>query len=674
MARRRRRTDPEKNSNSEKNSKQIEGGSARGWIVILVLGAAFLAFANSALNGFAYDDRTQILRNELIRDFSNLPTALKTEVWFWRVQQNKDLLSEDKPTTPYYRPAFIVYLMMGWALFQTWAPGWHFASIVLHLFVVYLVFRLFERVTGRLKLAAIASLLFALHPLRSESVAWISGITDPLLAVLIVPAFYFYVLYREGRGRKELAFSVGLFFLATFTKEPAVALPILIACYELFLANQDRPFMERLKPALAYSLLFILVAAIYFFMRYRALGFWLNDPAFARHTPEHVLLTIPLVIWKYIGLLFWPVNLSLYHWTPVVTSPLSFRFILPVIGLAGLAVALYPLRKSPITRFGIMWFAVNLLPVLNLGAFDANFLVQERYLYIPAIGFSLLIAMTLEKLPWERWLPLGRRQLAQTAGVTAICLLLTVKTFAQNSVWKDDLSLYTHGAESAPDQPIAHLVLAYHYIRRADQRPEKLVELLERYMKLEPNDVAVIANLAAARLQLFELTMDRSHIDRSIGLSERGLRLDPSRPELWDTLGHAHTYDTELKNYDRARACFTQALRIEPRMAISSFHMGATYFKQGDYANALLFLETARKQQEDFPDTHLFLGYTYANLRRLQDAANSLSRFLELKPNALDAARHQQELEKIRAQLQQAGKNVEDARRRATTNAQRRPQ
>lgn len=648
----------------EKRVKESTQGSARSVVLSLVLAATFLTFVNSIANGFAYDDRTQILRNDLIKSFANVSTAMKTEVWFWRVQQNKDLLSEDKPTTPYYRPAFMVYLMAGWALFRDWAPGWHFASVLLHLLMVYLVFIMLEQITGRLKLAAIGSLLFAVHPLRSESVAWISGVTDPLLAVFVVSAFYFYKRHREGKGLKPLCISIGLFLLATFTKEPSIALPIFVACYELFLANQEKPLRERLKPALLYLLLFTVVASIYFAMRYNALGFWLNDPNYARHTPVQTLLTAPLVVWKYIGLLFWPVNLSIFHATPVVNNPLSLRFVLPAIGLAGLAAAVYPLRKSATARFGVLWFVINLLPVLNLGAFEANFLVQERYLYLPSIGFSLLVAMALERLPVEKWAALAGQQLARPAAAVGVCLLLAAKTFAQNGVWYDDLTLFTHGAEVASDQPIAHWVLASHYIRRKDPRPEKLVEVLEQYVRLQPNDVAVTANLAAARLQLYEVTKDRSHIDRAIGLCEKGLALDPSLIKLpdaraaaamlWDTLGHAHTYDTELRNYDRARACFTQALRLVPNMALSSFHMGATYYNQRDYPNALMYLESARRQQEDLPDLYPFLGYTYASLGRLQEAIDALGRYLELRPNALDSARHRQEMEKLR-EMAEAG-------------------
>ena len=132
------------------------------WIISFILVVTFLAFANTLHHGFAYDDTTQILQNEVIRSFSNLPTAFTKEVWFWRVLQDKDPNKESGPTTPYYRPMFTVYLMMGWFLFDTYAPGWHLINLLMHLLAVYFAFLVLHRITKDTQLTAIATLLFAL--------------------------------------------------------------------------------------------------------------------------------------------------------------------------------------------------------------------------------------------------------------------------------------------------------------------------------------------------------------------------------------------------------------------------------------------------------------------------------------------------------------------------------
>jgi tetratricopeptide (TPR) repeat protein len=548
------------------------------WVLGLILAATFLAFANTLGNQFAYDDTTQILRNDEIRSFANLPTALTKEVWFWRVEQDKDPNKEAGPTTPYYRPLFTVYLMVGWWLFGTWAAGWHLVNVLMHMLAVTFVYLILKRITGDIKLTAIATLLFALHPLRVESVAWISGVTDLFLALFLLPSFYLYMRYRDEGNKNYLAGSVILFLFAAFSKEPAVALPVFIGAYELFIINQDRKFSERLRAALLFPLLFLVTAFTYFAMRYNALGFVFNDPNFASYPLTWVLLTIPLAICKYIGLLFWPLHLSIFHGTPMVTTPLSLRFILPLLGVAALAFGLWQLRGSCIARFGILWFAVNLLPVLNLSAFGTDFLIQERYVYIPSVGFSLLIAMALARIPlekraarlaaravfvlaitllvtWplasafvaggidldsspamqtvviaaitliaaaalallpvEKYFKIGNRVTVRAFVVAVLALLLTTKTFAQNRSWKDDMTLWMHSAEVADDQAMAHYVLGHKYIDR--QMMDKAVEELEKFMALRPDNVIVVNNLAAAHLLRYEneYTYDRAHADRS---------------------------------------------------------------------------------------------------------------------------------------------------------------
>jgi tetratricopeptide (TPR) repeat protein len=630
----------------------LKPATSRNWIISIILGITFLAFINTLGNGFAYDDDSQILKNELIRSWSNIPTAMVTEVWFFRVQQNKDPNKDLGPTTPYYRPMFIIYLMIGWHLFGTWAPAWHLASILMHMAAVYFAFLILEKITKDWRVSAVATLLFAVHPLRSESVAWISGVTDLFLALFLLPSFLFYVRYREQGKAKHLIAAMALFLVAAFSKEPAVCLPIFISAYELLIINQDQPLAQRIRPALLFSFLFLVISAIYFCMRHYTLGFWFNDPHYVQYSTSQILMTIPLVIWKYIGLLLWPVNLSLYHATYMVNSPLDVRFILSVVGLIAVCIALQPLRRLPDARFAILWFGINLLPVLNLGAFDQSFNVQERYAYIPSIGFSLLIAMGLIRLPMEKWLPLRNRNFARATTVALVCILLTSKTLAQNSVWKDDLTLFTHGAEVASDQIMSHIVLFRFYMKR--RQTDKVVEELEKVVALAPNEPVWLSNLAAAHTQVYELTKDRAHLDRAIALCEKVLSIDERDTAVWDTLGHVYTYDTELKNYRRAREFFARAIAAEPRNAVAQFHMGATCVKEGDWQTAIAYLEAARQLQPEMVDVYKFLSYAYAGCGQIKQAIDSLNTYLEKAPDAADAAQERKHLESLQARLSQS--------------------
>jgi len=614
-----------------------------------------VSFANTFSHGFAYDDQTQILQNEFIKDLRNAPKAMVTEAWFWQFAQDKDPNKQDKPSTPYYRPIVIIYLMICWMLFGTGAAGWHLLNVLLHVAVVYFVFKLLEEITGDWRLSAGASLLFAIHPMRSESVAWISGVTDLLLALFFLSSFLLYLHYRESGKRSHLISALVLFLMAVFTKEPAVCLPMVIAAYEVFISNQEKPLNQRIKLAGVYAGIFVLASALYFGMRLKALGFLLNDLSFKTYSMVEMFLTIPLVIWKYIGLLLWPYNLSLFHETILVRSPLEWHFLLPSVGLVGLAYGLWLLRESTVVRFAVLWFAINLLPVLNLRAFGLEFLVQERYVYMPSIGFSLLVAYGLMKLPIDRWFTLGSRRTAQAVVVAIVALALTGKTLAQNAVWKDDMTLWTYGVEAAPEQAMSHYILAHKYI---DQRaPEMAIQELEAYMQLKKDNMIVLSNLAAAHLVSYQnkaafnpATADRAHLDRAAALCEKGLSINDKQPTLWDTLGTVYTFDTGLKNYDRAVACFDRALQLQPDNGMINFHLGATLAKQGNDDGAMRYLEEARRLQPDLPDVYKFLAYLYRGKGQAQLAIDNLTQYLRLQPGAADAQRISKDLQDLKDQ------------------------
>lgn len=630
---------------------------SRNWIIGLILGVTFFTFGNTLFNGFAYDDQTFILKNDLLHSLSNIPTVLTSELWFYRALQDKDPNQDAGPTTPYYRPTFSIFHMICWQLFRDSPGGWHLTNILIHLLAVYLAFLVLERITKDLKISAIASLLFAIHPLRSESVAWICGISDPFLAVFLLLSLHFYLRYRDEQRSKLLLGSLGLFLLAAFAKEPAVAFPIFIAAYELFVRDRDAAISARLKSAIKYSACFAAVVVFYFAARYYALGFLLNNSSFKSYPPIHILLTMPLVIWKYIGLLFWPVDLSLFHATNLVKSPLEFRFILPALGLIALGAALWPLRKSTLARFGLLWFFVNLLPVLNLSAFGEDFLVQERYVYIPSIGFSLLVAMALARLPVEKLLPVGSRIKAQAALVVALLLLLSGKSLAQNAVWKDDITVWNHGVATAPEQPMSHFILGHKLLNRGDYKGA--IEEFEKYMTIIPDNPIVLGNLASALVLTYQndlatgvLVPDRAPLDRALELCEKGLGIDPMSATLWDAMGNVHTFETGLKNYDRAIGCFERGLLVAPENPMIKFHLGGTLIKKGKLDDGIALLQEAVARSPEIVDAHKFLAYAYRARGQFKPAIEELTLYLKLKPDAPDASKISKDVDDLRARLQ----------------------
>lgn len=639
-------------SKVEQPKAEPSGISPRAWALALLLFLTSLTFANTVFFDFAFDDQSQILNNEQIKDLKNLPQAFTTEVWFFQASRDRDPNEQTEATTPYYRPVFTAYLMICWAMFENNAALWHIFSILMHLLIVYLAFRILEKITNDLRLSTIGALIFAVHPLRAESVAWISGISDPLLALFVLGSFYLYLLYREKSRMKYFVGSLALYFIATLAKEPALALPIFILAYELFVINEDISFPARARKLITPIALMGVLTIIYFALRYNALGFVFNNSKFAVYTTEQVLMTIPLAIWKYIDLLFLPFNLTLFHNTPVVKSPLDIRFILPVLGLIALGAGLWKLRHSRLVRFGVLWFFVHLIPVLNLNAFKEDFLVQERYTYIPSIGFGLLIAMALMKLPLEQLWVFRSRRAVQIAVTSVLVFLLGLKTADQNQVWKDDLTLWEYGITAASEDDLPYFILGHKYINSRNY--QKVADTLEECLKRKPDNLVVISNLAAAHLFVYEQTRDRARLDRTIALCEKGIKMDEFNPMLWDNMGRAYTYDTELKNLDRALYFLGRALAIAPENPVFNFHMGATCVKAGKQDTALEYLKKAREQTPDFSDIYLFTAYAHHNRGDIREALDSYNEYLIKRPDAPDAAKIRQDMDKLRAQLQSA--------------------
>lgn len=636
----------------EQPKAEPSGISPRTWALALLLFLTTLAFANTIFFDFAFDDQSQILRNDQIKDLKNLPQAFTTEVWFHEASRDRDPNEKAEATTPYYRPIFTTYLTMCWAMFEDKAAFWHIFSILMHLLIVYLAFLILEKITDDLRLATIGALIFAVHPLRTESVAWISGISDPLLALFVLGSFYLYLLYRQHGRIKHFVGSLALYFVATLAKEPALALPIFIVAYELFVINEDLSFPARARKLIVPVALMGALTIVYFALRYNALGFVFNDRRFAVYTTDQVLMTIPLAIWKYIEFLFLPFNLTVFHNTPVVKSPLDIRFILPMLGLLALGAGFWKLRHSRLVRFGVLWFFIHLIPVLNLNAFKEDFLVQERYTYIPSIGFGLLIAMALMKLPFEQIWLLRSRRAVQIAVASLLVFLLGLITAAQNQVWKDDLTLWEYGITAASEEDLPFFILGHKYLNTKDYA--KVVENLEECLKRKPDNVLVMSNLSGARLFVYEQTRDRAHVDRAIALCERGIKVADYLPMLWDNMGRAYTYDTELKNLDRALYFFNRALALDPENGGYNFHMGAACVKAGKQELALEYLKKAKEQTPEFSDIYLFTAYAHHNRGDFREALDSYNEYLLKRPDAPDAAKIRQDMDKLRTQLQSA--------------------
>jgi hypothetical protein len=321
-------------------------------------------------------------------------------------------------TVEYFRP-LVVFLFAGdRLLYGLHAAGYHLTNLFLHVGATLLVWAIARRTVGPGFGAWAAAALFAIHPCHAGAVDWISGRTDVLAATLYAGAFLVYLESRPLRGASAalVALSLFLFSLALLSKEMAITLPAVLLLHATL-----RPEGESLPRRLVTPLLAGVVATLYLALRIWALGgfhpppqpfaYHLGDPGFLRH-----LVTAPLLYLADLVLFIVP--------EPMVTLP--FWTAHPVV-LALFAAVVVKVFWGTLTRtanartraWGLGWMGVTLLPVLALT-------VGEHFLYLPSIGYCVLVGSQLPQAAAEVDRSMRRGLMWTAVGVLVVALVRTI--------------------------------------------------------------------------------------------------------------------------------------------------------------------------------------------------------------------------------------------------------
>ena len=597
------------------------------WLVPALL--AFLTSVNSLWNSFAFDDLQQVLANESIKRLSNLPAIFANSVWAFQTD-NLSVASLDS----YYRPLFISLFSINYWIFGTTAWGWHLVNVLIHVAVTLMVFLIIKELTGRRTLAAIAAGLFAVHPAHAESVAWISGITDPLMALFALLVFYFYLRFRKTGRKFFIVIALVLFLAALLSKETALALPLVIALCELFFFEDARPLKQRVTRAVTFAAIFIAPSAVYFLMRYIALNRLLTPPG-SRFGLVVALATMPAVVVKYLGLMLIPLGYNIQHYIAPVESFLSLSFLVPLAILAAITVGVLWV-KSRILTFAWAWFIIWLLPPLaGLRTFVPQYFVQERYLYLPSIGICLALAIGIEQLAERRIFATPGRvfsgRQAATAIAAALLIVWSVVYIKQNRVWDDTLTLFRHCVATNPGSTYSHIGLSTEYYVKG-MRQEAEIET-RRALELDPNSLDAIINLSQFAYNEGKFHLAIEHLEHAERITREGPRQRGYLARIYSDLGRL--YD-ELKDADRAEVYLKQAIDVLPYPR-NWFALGNFYFDKGRYTEALEMYElTQSGTAQRYAPLHLKLGRTYDRLGRVEEARDEYNKYLDLAPNASD--------------------------------------
>jgi hypothetical protein len=260
-----------------------------------------------------------------------------------------------------------------------------------------------------------------------------------------------------------LVVALVLYALALLSKETAVVLPALVFAYEWLYAPGKKPWSARLRASLMSAAPFVLVTGAYLLARAQALGGVAHKTV---NLPGNTaLLTIPSVLWSYVRLLMAPIGLSVFYDTPYVTRVGMRFFVWPLIGVAlavGVLLWWWRRSRSPLVAFASLWMLLPILPLLNLTVLPMGDFIHDRYLYLPSVGWAMLVAVALAQLDTRQILGRPTGQVA-ALGLAAVMAFATV---AQSVPWANDLLLYYHGMTVAPNNDLPRNKLAASLVQR----------------------------------------------------------------------------------------------------------------------------------------------------------------------------------------------------------------
>jgi Flp pilus assembly protein TadD len=509
-------------------------------------------------------------------------------------------------------------LMLDFELFGLKASGYHLSNLLFHLANTILLFLLFKRMTGQLWRSAFLAALFALHPLRVESVAWAAERKDVLSTLFLLLSIHGYLRYAaHGRPFAYIS-TLLLFWLSLMAKPMAVTLPCLLLLLDYwplgrltFAKPGPDHYQEKItinsgrkKPTAFFLLLekipfFLLsgIISVITFLAQRSFG--ALSPL--RSLPVNTRLANAVVSYvEYISKTFWPRNLAVLYPYPLEPLPMW-----KVAG-AGLLLASLTLlvlwaawRHYRYALTGWLWYLVSLLPVIGLVQAGPQ-AMADRFTYIPLIGLFLVVSWSVPDLIAE-WSP-KRFVVPLLAGL--VLAVLMVGTRSQVKHWHDSITLFEHTLQVTENNVVMHDNLGSVFVEQG--RFAEAIPHFTKALLIRPNDVKAHINLAVSLVNLGDLQKAIEHY-------RKALELEPDHAGAHNNLGNALLIQGRV---DEAAAEFSKALNINGDYAEAHNNLGVLLARQGRFTEAIEHFRKALEVNPSYPQARRNLEQTLSQVQK----------------------------------------------------------
>ena len=467
--------------------------------IFFVLIIAYLSFYPCLKNDFTnWDDLLYLTGNPAVRSLS---IANLRKIFTSFVFGN-------------YHPLTIISYAIEYHLFQYQPFIYHLTNLILHLLNCLLVFWLIYLIAGKISTALITAILFGIHPLHVEPVAWISARKDLFYSFFFLGALINYLYYLRNKSGSCYYLAVLLYILSLLSKAMAISLPLV-----LFLV--DYISYRKYDKIMVWDKIIFLVLSFCFGM---IAVFGLNTIGVTRiggpTNPWQELLIAGYAVNFYLCKIFAPIKLAcVYPYTGVKTS---FVYSLLAASLLA-ALAVFSRKYTRKIFFGSAFFLSTVFPVLQFVPVT-SVIVADRYAYIPLVGTFYIIGEAVSWLYGKKTkFPVFRLALLTVATVVLIALPLLTRDRCK--AWKNSLTLWKDTIEKMPEAEVAYYSLGCEYQRMGKNNEAK--DLYWQAIKINPRYLAAYNNLAV-------IYVDAGQTDKAIYLWDKVVRMDPS-----SALGHA---------------------------------------------------------------------------------------------------------------------------------------
>lgn len=576
------------------------------WLIPIAV-VCLLVFANSLTGEFVYDDTRQILRNTLIQDGSLWWKALRSDVWAFKGDGTQ-------AASNYWRPTFTLLNILCFRVYGINPMGWHVINVLLHTYVSLLAYLLLRRWQFSAVLAFLIAIIFAVHPVHVESVAWIAGSPDLLFSIFLLGSLWFATSYRTSRSNKDLLLTILLYAGALGSKEIGIlCLPI----YYFVLTGESDGEEARASSLNTPLLALATVAVAYFIIRMSIIGAIARPPDDAVALFDAVM-SVPQMFFFYLKQIFAPLFVAINYPITPVKEISGMNFIVPLfVSIAVIAGILYLARSSKKARLAAAIFLVPLIPAMNATAFPSEQIVHDRYLYLPLLGALMLLVPLAGKV-------MSERNLLIAGGVFA--LMFGIQTVRYNFAWADELSLWTW-TRKIDDGAFTSMQLGS--ALSEENRYEDAIAAYSHAINKKP---LMRAYYGRGRNYNAIKQYENAEKDLNAALATPPEQQDAyALYQVFESLGITYV---EQKKYDQAIRNFLDARKALPIYgAALTEKLAVVHYQAGNKADAIRELESyvTRSRVEALPESKnviLRLGMLYAEAGRKDEARGALNEYL----------------------------------------------